>query len=267
MSNTLKSKSLLWISGVAVAIFVAILLALPAPTRFARGIPEEPQVLVEKSIGNIKYAAAFDPVQQAVYAEMMFDYFTPEGVQEYIAFNRTFSQELAQSGRDQLHVIVHFSRPLSQEEFEALVKRYDAQVRSYFIRAVEADGWRAGISGGPVGEQLVPRDLLNMAINDMEKRNATEIKGWVEVVVTTDSANLKLMQYDPEIVLTEVSHMLIYDALTPEALRRAGASAETIRKIHRNPFEDRVVQITGPDLHWHLEDLGLVPMPTHSSQR
>ncbi len=189
MSNMLNSKSLLWLSGVAVAIFAAILLALFMPAHLARGIPEEPQVLVEKSIGHIKYAAAFDPVQQAVYGEVMFDYFTPEGVQEYIAFNRKFSQELAQSGRNRLHVIVHFSRPLSQKEFEAFVKRYNVQVHSYFIRTVEADGWRAGISGGPVEGQLVPQYLLDLAINDIKERNSTEVKGWVEAAVTTDSAS------------------------------------------------------------------------------
>lgn len=270
MSNVLRSKSLLWmISGIAVMILVAVLLAVFVPTRPVRGVPEEPQILVEKSIGNIRYTAAFDPVQQAVYAEMMYDYFTPEGVQEYMAFNRTFSQELVQSGRDRLHVIVHFSHPLSQEEFEAFVKRYNVRVHSYFIRAVEDDGWRAGIGGEPRGEQLVPQDLLGMTINDIKDkdRNVMEIKGWIEAVVTTDSVNLGLMQHDPDIVLVEVSHMLIYDALTPEALLRAGAFAETVLKMMRDPFEGRMVQITGPDLYWQLEDLGLVPMPIHSSQK
>ncbi len=36
MSNMLNSKSLLWLSGVAVAIFAAILLALFMPAHLAR---------------------------------------------------------------------------------------------------------------------------------------------------------------------------------------------------------------------------------------
>jgi hypothetical protein len=249
--------------GAMVALGLVTLLVAGYP---ARGASEIPQLLVEKSIGSIHYGAYFDRDEQRVYGEVTFDYFTTEGVQEYIAFNRNLAQELAQRSEGPLRVRVNFGRPLSEDEFEAFVGDYDLEVHSYFMRAVEAEGWRVGIGGAPENGQLVPHSLLDMAVSDVEGRNGAEFKGWAYVDVTTDPTHLRAMLSDPNVVIIEGADTLIYDALTPAALRRAGAYKETIRKIQIHPDVDGIVQITGPGLYWHLEDLGLVPMPVHSSQ-
>jgi hypothetical protein len=262
MSKLLIPRSVLLIGCLIGCAVLLILLPALIPMHRTHSMTAEPRVIIEKKIGNIQYGAYFDPVQQQVVAEVTYDYFTPEGVQEYIAFNRRLSQTLAQRDSGLLRIIVHFSRPLSQTEFEAFVKKYGVQVHSYFMRAVEADGRRAGIVGAPEGEQLVPQHLLKTVLNDLKERNSAEFKGWISVDVTTNPANLDLMQYDPDVILIEASHTLIYDALTPQALQQVGAFAETIRKIQTNP--DEVVQITGPGLN--LEDAGLVSIPIHSGQ-
>ena len=253
--------------GAIVVVALVMLLVPGHPAQSASEIPSEaPRVLVEKNIGSIRYAAYFDSDEQGVYAEVTFDYFTTEGVQEYIAFNRKLAQELAQRSEGPLRVRVDFSRPLSKDEFEAFVEKYDVEVHSYFVRAVEADGWRVGIGGAPENGQLVPHSLLDMAVSDVAGRNEAEFKGWAYVDVTTDPARLRAMLSDPNVVLVEGADTLIYDVLTPAALRGAGASRETIRKIQLHPDVDGIVQITGLGLYWHLEDLGLVPMPVHSLQ-
>jgi hypothetical protein len=70
------------------------------------------------------------------------------------------------------------------------------------------------------------------------------------------------MQHDPDVFVTEATYTLIYDALTPENLERAGATRAATEDIRAN--RNRSVQITGPSLYWNLEDEGLVEMPVHS---
>lgn len=255
----LRPKWLLIAWSTALLAVAALILICPA-----HGVSEEPRMLVNRNLGNINYVAGFDPVQQQVYAEVSFDYFNPEKVHEYISLNRKLSQEMAQRGRNQLRVIIHFRRPLSQKEFETFVWNYDLRVHRYFMRAVEKDGWRVGIGGAPAEGQLIPHHLLDTVIKDIRERNDAEFKGWVSVETTTDSVHLRQMLADPDVVLIEVSPTLILESLTPQALRQAGASPETIQKLLQDP--DQVVQITCPFSYWNLEELGLVPMPTHSLQ-
>lgn len=262
MQQLLKSSKFpLWLGGIVLMVsLVAFWLLRPRI-----GMTGQPTQLVVHNEGGISYRAAFDPVSQEVNGGISYDYLSAEGVQEYVTFNRQASQAIAQRRAGRVRVNVIFNHPLAQTEFEQFVHTYDVTVHRYRMRAVEADGTRVTISGTPESGQLVPPQYLSEVLSDIEARNAAEFKGWIEAEVTTTPAHLGLMPRDSNVFVTEAAYALIYDALTPQALRNAGATEETTRKI-QDGTDRTVVQISGPPFYWLLEDASLVPMPVHSQQ-
>lgn len=249
-----------WIIGLTTCILIASLLLLHPHV----GVAEEEQVLlVERHVsGDIAYNAFFDTRSQAVYGGVTYDYLSTEGVEAYIAFSRTASQAIGQRSEGIVPIKVIFSHPLAQGAFEQFAQTYAVEVQSYTIRAVEPNGMRVTISGGPEGGIIVPPHLLKLVTSDITERSATEVKGWIEAVITTTPQNLARMQRDPDVFVTEAAYTLISDAFTAENLARAGATQAAIADIQAQ--HNRSVQITGPSLYWILEDAGLVPLPVHT---
>jgi len=243
------------------ALMVAgLLVAISRPTTSRAG---QPMVLWALNDGGVHYTVTFDPVLQKVDAIRNYDYLSASGVREYIAFNRARAEEYGRRTSGQLRVNVVFSRPLAQAEFEAFVHNYGLRVHRYTMRAVESSGARVTISGAPDDASLVPAPSLALALNDLSARGAAELKGWIEAEVTTDPPHLREMQAERDVFITELGHSLIFEALAPSVLRKAGATDETIRKVQGDPDSD-TVQISGPPLYWFLEEAGLVEMPAHS---
>jgi len=250
-----------WIIGSLTVLILIASFALLEPR--IGGAEEEQVLLISKSAPEeIKYHAFFDTLTQEVYGGVTYDYFSSKGIKAYIDFNRTASREIAQRLNDSLSIKVVFSHPLSQAAFEQFVKTYHVEVHSYTMRAVDSNGMRITIAGGPEDGELVPQNLLKMVTGDITDRNSAEIKGWIEAEITTTPQDLDKMQHDPDVFVTEATYTLIYDALTPENLERAGATRAATEDIRAN--RNRSVQITGPSLYWNLEDEGLVEMPVHS---
>lgn len=130
------------------------------------------------------------------------------------------------------------------------------------MRAIAPDGRLSGIVGSPSEDELVPQRMLNTAAGDMAGRNGTRFKGWAYVVAVTDPPHLHQMLQDPDVLAIDGTATLIYDELTPETLRKAGATRETIRVV-QGPKSWPTVQITGPGLYRALSNLGLVPVPEY----
>jgi hypothetical protein len=216
-----------------------------------------PVTLIDSQHGTIRMSASFDPVGQQLHGEVEYDYLSDKGVKEYITFSREMSQQIAQRSGGLVRIKVNFSRPLSAQEFKEFVKMYELQVNAYTMRAVEKNGIRVTISGGADGDQLIPPHFFNLAVTDVAA--AAEFHGFIDADVTTTPALLGEMQKDARVFVTEAAYTLIYDTITPQALRQLNASEEAIQQAQWAHV------VIGSSLYWGLEDYGLVPMPKHSA--
>lgn len=217
-----------------------------------------PVTLIDAQHGTIRMSASFDPLGE-VHGEVEYDYLSDKGVKEYITFSREMSQQIAQRSSGLVRIKVNFSRPLSAQEFKEFVKVYELQVHAYTMRAVEKNGMRVTISGGPDGDQLIPPHFFNLAVTDVANRNAAEFHGFIDADITTTPALLGKMQKDARVFVTEAAYTLIHDTMTPQALRQLNASEEAIQQTQWPHV------VIGSSLYWGLEDYGLVPMPKHSA--
>jgi|GEM_PF-2803509 len=257
MKRILKYKWFL-LGGLVITVLIAAL----ALTRQPPSMAAQPELLVSKTIGNATYEIQFDRLQQRIDAYIDYNYLNPQEMQTYVEWNKELAQELARREQGPLHTTIIFSRLLDQAGFEAFVKRYELQVKGYFMRAVAPDGRLSGIVGSPSESELVPQRMLNTAAGDMAERNGTRFKGWAYVVAITDPPHLRQMLQDPDVLAVDGTATLIYDELTPETLRKAGATRETIRVV-QGPQSWPTVQITGPELYDALFDLKIAPIPEY----
>ncbi len=257
MKHILKYKWFL-LGGLVITVLIAAL----ALTRQPPSVAAQPELLVSKTIGNATYEIWFDRLQQRIDAGVNYNYLDRQEIQTYVEWNKELAQELAQREQGPLHTTIIFSRLLDQAGFEAFVKRYELQVKGYFMRAVAPDGRLSGIVGSPSEDELVPQRMLNTAAGDMVERNGTRFKGWAYVVAITDPPHLRRMLQDPDVLAVDGTATLIYDELTPATLHKAGATRETIRMV-QGTMDWPTVQITGPGLYRALSNLGLVPVPEY----
>jgi len=257
MKLELKSKWFL-LGGLLITALVVTLTLIRQPPSVAT----QPKLLVSKTIGNATYEIWFDRLQQRIDAGVNYNYLDRQDMQNYVEWNKELAQELAQREQGPLYTTIIFSRLLDQAGFEAFVKRYELQVKGYFMRAVAPDGRLSGIVGSPSEDELVPQRMLNTAAGDMAERNGTRFKGWAYVVAITDPPHLRQMLQDPDVLAVDGTATLIYDELTPETLRKAGATRETIRVV-QGTMDWPTVQITGPELYDALFDLKIAPIPEY----
>jgi len=260
MTNRRYNIHIIWMISVLFAIFVVLYIS---PTL---GQAQQPVVLVSHTEKGIHYSAAFDPIYQEINGSIHYDYMSPQGVQAYIEFNKqAYAALSAPSQQRPLYINIVFRRPLSLQEFQNFVSTYGLSVHRYRMRAVEIDGTRVTIDGAPMGKQLVPPTYLERVLQDIRTRNDAQFKGCIEVEATVQPEQLTRLQNAPEVFVIEAVYGLIYKALTPSKLQRAGATAETIRRIQEGEGWP-LVQITHPSLYWALEDMGMVNKPTYSKE-
>ncbi len=84
----------------------------------------------------------------------------------------------------------------------------------------------------------------------------------IHIFLLDDHPTLRQMLQDPDMLAVDGTATLIYEELTPEALRKAGATQETIRVVQGTKSWP-TVQITGPELHDALLDLKIAPIPEY----
>ncbi len=234
-------------------LFFVVLYLHPSLSR-----DQQPVVLVNHTERGIHYSAAFDPIYQEINGSISYDYRSTQGVQSYIDFNHQAYTMLSDQGQNRpIYINIVFRRPLSLPEFQQFVSTYGLAVHRYRMRAVEIDGTRLTIDGAPTEGQLVPPTYWERVLQDIRAHNETQFKGWIEVEATVWPEQWARLQSASEVFVIEGTYALIYRELTPWKLRRAGATAETIRRIQRGEGWP-LVHITHPSLYWALEDMGMV---------
>lgn len=249
------------------ALLIALLAVVLLSGR-TEGTAQGPRMILHDEQGNdIEYGIAFDPLEQRANGLITYDYMARQGVQAYVDFNRSMAQQIIETNAEAVRTNVVFAYPLSEADFTALVKHYQAEVHSYRMRAVAADGTRVTIAGAPQGETLVPEALFVATLDDVTDKRGAEFKGWIEADVTVNAASFKQMQDDPSIFVTEAVYSLLYAALSPTTLQHSGASREAIQAMQLGLHgQSDFIQISSPPLYWQLEDNGFVPMPEHTQR-
>jgi len=167
---------------------------------------------------------------------------TAQQVQSVLATQRQLARELIASGTPSLDVTIVFRRPLNQADFERFVANASlGQVVGYTLRYIDNQGQRVTINGTPDNGVLVPQDMLNTALSDLQQRAPGKLLGWVEVQAAIASTSYDTIVKDKSVFLIDVSRSVIRTVFKDEA----GASALPIDLIT-------------PQLYWKLEDLRLV---------
>lgn len=242
-----------WFVGLAIGLTVVSGLFLSAWRLNA--MPEVPQPITLEVGDGVTYGVAVDSETLELIAGVEYDYTSPTGIRAYVALNQEALVQLENTGVKTLQVQVVFNHPLPQADFEHFVAETSLDVESYSLRAVEANGQRVTIYGGPDGARLVPADLLDQIITDVQERGAGRLQGWITVEGTLPIANARQVSAHPDVFLLDVMETVVSRSLTREQLAETGLPRDTQRAYltgkARPPF-------SRPPLFWSLEDLGLV---------
>lgn len=137
-----------------------------------------------------------------------------------------------QSGRKENLVTVTFSRALSLEELEQLVKEYNVRVKFYEARAIDHQGTRVTIGLAPTKEKFLPEEFEQMLSDPQQTGAKMKCVGFIDLVGYLEVENLPRLQQDPRVFLVDNS-----------------ADQAFIDNPKDKPM---------PSLYWHLEDLGLL---------
>jgi hypothetical protein len=148
-----------------------------------------------------------------------------------------------------------FNHSLSQDEFEQLVKTYALKPYAYSLRAVAPDGTRTTIYGGPVDGKLIPTDLLDMVSQDLQQRDGSTIKGWVEVSTIVQSTDLVNLLSNPTVYTIDVTETLLRNAVTFDKLQAVEVEDKVVQMYLKGQAQ---IQISRTPLYWFLEEYGLI---------
>ncbi len=219
-------------------------------------MPDGPRPIIEKESEGITYGVAVDPETGELTAGVTYDYDSLPGIQAYRAFNQAALTQLERSDLQTLLVEVVFNRPLSQAEFEHFVAETGLKVERYSLRAVQADGQRVTIYGGPPDDAtLVSDERLAQVLQDIKDRADGHLQGWISVEGQLPTANARQVSVHPDVFLLDVVETVISQSLTPEKLSRAGVSPDLQRLYLTGEVRP---SFSRPPLFWFLENLGLV---------
>jgi hypothetical protein len=247
--------------GIAILISAGLLIGLAtiaygfvwSPTANAK--PEGPVYFLDATDGatNVHYGVAYSDGQ--LNGGVTYEFRTAEGVRKYLDFNRRTIEKLLQSNQSQIYALVVFNRPLPQGEFEQFVQSYGMNPYAYSLRAVAPNGMRTTIYGGPANGSLIPADTINMIAKDIQERDNTSIRGWIDVSTVISRPNLVKLMNDPRVYTVDATETLFRNSITPTKLDSAGANSDIVRAATQG---DLHIQISRVSLYWSLEDLGLV---------
>jgi hypothetical protein len=142
---------------------------------------------------------------------------------------------------DTLEVQVVFRRPLTAAQFEHFVAKANLDVSGYTLRYLDNQGQRVTIMGGPDQGQLIPQDLLGIALKDLQQRTSGKLLGWIQAQATVTAKNYAALRDNPNVFLVDVSRSAIRATFKDQA-----------------DAADLPIDLIAPQLYWKLEDLKLV---------
>jgi len=248
---------ILWLAG-----FV-ILAAVSGLVLFIwrlNAMSDRPRMIIEEEVGNgITYAVGLegtDPETWELVTSVTYDYDSLAGIQAYVAFNQAALAQLERSDLQTLQVEVVFNHPLSQADLERFVAETGLKVEQYSLRAVQSDGQRVTIYGGPPDDvNLVSDEQLAQVLQDIKDRADGHLQGWISVEGQLPTANAQQVSVHPDVFLLDVVETVISQSLTPENLSKTGMSKE-IQQLY---LTGKVrPAFSRPPLFWSLENLDLV---------
>jgi hypothetical protein len=255
MSLKRYASTIAGILAVGVLIALAILAYGVARPHLAQAKSDAPVTFVDKTDNEsgIRYVIGYADGQ--FNGGVIFDDTSIEGVRKYVGFNQRSVRDLLTAGQTKFYVLVVFNRPLSRSEFEQFVNTYALQPYSYSIRTVAPDGMRGTIYGGPIDGNLIPDDLLNFTSKDVQERDGSTIKGWIEVSAIVGRQDLVEVIRDPLVYTVDVTETILRNSLTKSNLSAAGIDEQTIQAYLNDQSQ---IQMSRVPLFWFLEDYGLV---------
>lgn len=182
--------------------------------------------------GKVKYAITKDNDQSKeleVTINIQND-FTNDDMKKYKELNKRNIEKLSKGKKD-IPTTITFSKPLSVEEFNSLVDKYDITVENFNIIAEEEDNGEQYIQGVPDGDNLIPKNKLNEVLKNSQFKGVYSFEGLIS------PQNIVNVSEDQTIFLADVSE----DILTGKAKR--------IQKA------DEKLDVNVYDVYWFVEEI------------
>lgn len=153
-----------------------------------------------------------------------------QSLESYRDFNHDLLESMANETQSQEKVLpfkITFRQPLSEQAFTQFVNNNNFQITGYTIFALQADGRIATMGGGPVDGELIPRDMLNMVLDSVEKYSqesggASQFLGWVDTTGEMTPKQALKLTYDPRVFAVDAVEAHLQLELTNERLQDAG---------------------------------------------
>lgn len=200
----------------------------------------EPPIERQGQRGHWRYRASVDHTEGRVNADVSYAVDTVAQVDEFTKTQRQLGEDLVAANTPTIDTTIVFRHPLTQAQFEQFVAANNLGVTSYTLRFIDNQGQRVTISGAPDAGVLVPGDLLNLALADVQQRSPGTFRGWVEVQAWVPNTTYKSVADDKNVYLVDVSRAAVRAAFKDDA-----------------QAQNLPVDVIAPQLFWKLEDLKL----------
>ncbi len=196
---------------------------------------------IHEHFAGWEYMAA--STNEALEIIVNYEKLTPEGIKAFAEANRKLIDQI----HGQVSVSVVFRRPLSINEFQALVGKSGLSVESYTMRAVDSAGQRITIQGAPDTKALVPQAMFNSMLTNIQSRSAgVSFRGIVTVNGIATPEQIKQLLADKRVFTTDVTQ-----AIAAERARAQLASQNTA--LAQLPVHARLAA----PLYWFMENTGI----------
>ncbi len=206
-----------------------------------------PARTVNEDLGAWKYTAGIGD-DGVLHVLINFPSKTAADIEAFNTTNRSLVKEIQGNAR----VLVIFRQPLSVDEFKQLVQASGIKVENYEMRAVEADGTRITLNGGPSASnnELVPQSALDTMINSWQKLpGGATFKGFISVEGIATQVQISALLADKRVFTTELTRAVA----TQRLLKKLGVANTFLQD--KSKFESR---LSAP-IYWNMENTGLAP--------
>lgn len=241
LTTFIRTRFFLAFATVGLAIVVCILAAFQGRVTAASQQAQTP--LHEQSSGWEYVAGVSDGKLNIV---VNYDKLTRGGIEAFAAAN----QQLVEQVHGPVQVSVVFNRPLSIDEFKDEVTKSGIKINSYTMRAVEKNGNRVTLSGGPLprAKSVALQDIGQQLPAALARFPDATFRGVVTVEATADQSQLKQLLADGRVFTTDVTQAIATDRARAK-LVSANASVAQL------PVESRIAA----PLYWFMENTGIAP--------
>jgi len=199
-------------------------------------------VSADVKLDGFRYIVGQDDVG-SYFVTVFFDDSSVAGLKAYAMESRRQTDILLQQGIDTLYVEATFNSPLSLDEFAELVVQSGMEVDYYNMRAIDAQGDRVGMQGGPSEDELVQAWLLDEMLRGIERNSGgkAEFKGFISVAGMVNRQGYQKLVAHPKVFLVDVSVNL----------------ARQVLQTRGRPVNLREIQLVVGPVYWGMENLGL----------